>query len=322
MRECAALKPPDSCATSHPTCSTCWLYPRSYWCTFSAVQISGARSTTLRPQRRLRFFSKTGISLVILGLLPGQGQSSAQMRLPPWLLLLLHGGASAIAVVTVRRTLPSVPPTRCCEVRAAAPVDSKSYSQYWEKLLQQEYREAASELRERRSKWSRARLEASGVCVFDASATPESDLYGEKVVRVHKAGETRLADRFTRGDILVLGPDSRAPSWSSASSEFVPRECCVVDRGPDWLTIGVGQSWPTGLWEARRRPGSFGVMLHRTCAAPNASTRAPDCQTKPQSQRHDAGQLPRAAKLSSCLRISRAIASDPGPLHLIPCHCI
>ena len=83
-----------------------------------------------------------------------------------------------------------------------------------------------------------------------------------------KPGETRLADRFSRGEVLVLRSDSNAPAWSSAAEPFVPRECCVVDSGADWLTLGVGSSWPAGLWEARRRPGSFRVALER--AAPQA----------------------------------------------------
>ena len=83
-----------------------------------------------------------------------------------------------------------------------------------------------------------------------------------------KPGETRLADRFSRGEVLVLRSDSNAPAWSSATEPFVPRECCVVDAGADWITLGVGSSWPAGLWEARRRPGSFRVALER--AAPQA----------------------------------------------------
>jgi hypothetical protein len=76
------------------------------------------------------------------------------------------------------------------------------------------------------------------LCLFDACATPDEELYGEKVVRVSKPGETRMADRFNRGDILVLSPDRR--SLFGESAEFVPRECCVVDTGKDWLTVGVG----------------------------------------------------------------------------------
>jgi hypothetical protein len=81
------------------------------------------------------------------------------------------------------------------------------------------------------------------LCLFDACATPDEELYGEKVVRVSKPGETRMADRFNRGDILVLSPDRR--SLFGEGAEFVPRECCVVDTGKDWLTVGVGLRWQT-----------------------------------------------------------------------------
>jgi hypothetical protein len=121
--------------------------------------------------------------------------------------------------------------------------EAAAYAAYWEELLRREYREAADSLRQRRSKWPRARLESSGLCLFDACATPDEELYGEKVVRVSKPGETRMADRFNRGDILVLSPDRR--SLFGESAEFVPRECCVVDTGKDWLTVGVGLRWQT-----------------------------------------------------------------------------
>ena len=160
------------------------------------------------------------------------------------------------------------------QCRAIAPDlgNPSSYANHWETLLTQEYRETAAQLRERRAKWSRKRLEANGLGLFDASATPESDLFGEKVVRVSKSGASQLADRFSRGDILIISPDDRAPPWSTAAKAFVPRECCVVNTGKDWITVGVGRSWPAGLWEARRRPGSFAVTLQRT--APQAPLKA------------------------------------------------
>ena len=99
-----------------------------------------------------------------------------------------------------------------------------------------------------------------------ATASPDAELFGEKIVRIEKPGKIRLADKFSRGDVLVLRPDSRS------SERLCPARRCVVDVGKDWLTVGVGKTWPDGLWEARRRPGSFGVMLER--AAPQAPLRA------------------------------------------------
>ena len=73
---------------------------------------------------------------------------------------------------------------RCCaagggptDQPAPAPDFSgpESYSSHWEQLLRREYRETAEQLREKRAKWSRGRLEASGLAVFGASATPETE---------------------------------------------------------------------------------------------------------------------------------------------------
>ena len=78
-------------------------------------------------------------------------------------------------------------------------------------------------------------------------AEAETEVYGEKIVRVTKEGETRMRDRFSTGDILVL--------TASYRERFMPRECCVVDVYKDGMTLSVGPTWPAGLWEERRRPG-------------------------------------------------------------------
>ena len=142
------------------------------------------------------------------------------------------------------------------------PIDTAhAYAVHWEDLLTLEHREIATELRARRGKWSNDRLEATGMAVLDAVAEPETEMYGEKIVRVTKEGETKMRDRFSTGDILVL--------TASYRERFVPREVCVVDVYKDGMTLSVGPTWPTGLWEERRRPGSFIVRLDRT--APQVS---------------------------------------------------
>ncbi|VEU45073.1 unnamed protein product [Pseudo-nitzschia multistriata] len=143
--------------------------------------------------------------------------------------------------------------------------EAADYAAHWESLLLEEYHETAEELRDQRKSWSRRRLEQSGISVFGASAEPESEVLGEKIVRFYRKGETMFKDRFTRGDVLVMTPTVR-------SVDPVPRECLVVDVGSDWITAGVGSSWPDGLWEARKLAGFFEVRLDRT--APRAPLRA------------------------------------------------
>jgi len=149
---------------------------------------------------------------------------------------------------------------------------SLSYSSYWNDLLQKEYRAASDELKEKRQKWSRSRLEASGISLFGASAEPDSEVFGDKIVRVYKTQQGRgggrlLRDKYSRGDVLVLTPEN------NFEYPIVPRECLVVDVGDDWLTVAVGPTWPMGLWENRKKnAGSFVVRLDRT--APQAPLKA------------------------------------------------
>lgn len=161
-----------------------------------------------------------------------------------------------------------------------------SYCFHWGNLLYEEYRENAQELKSRRKNWSRSRLESSGMTIFNASAEPETEVFGEKIVRVYKYGETRFRDRFNRGDVLTLTPE-----MSYAGKDPVPREGLVVDVGKDWISLGVGPSWPAGLWEMRRTTGAYLLRLDRT--APKAPLKA---QTSA-LQRLRKGQAGEAARL-------------------------
>lgn len=137
------------------------------------------------------------------------------------------------------------------------------YTNYWDNLLLEEHRQLVEELRERRKTWSRERLVSSGTSIFNAIAEPDSELWGDKIVRIYVPEEKRLHDKFTRGDVLVLTPNE---------GDRIPRECLVVDVGKDWLTVGVGPTWPKGLYEMRKLPGSYRVRLDRT--APGAPLKA------------------------------------------------
>ncbi len=144
-----------------------------------------------------------------------------------------------------------------------------SYASYWDKILTDEYRAAVEELKEKRTKWSRARLEVTGMSLFGASAEPDTEVYGDKIVRVSKSNGLNgklLRDNFTRGDVLVMTQENDGLG-RTLEYPVVPRECLVVDVGDDWLTVAIGNSWPLGLWESRRRnTGAFLVRLDRTAA--------------------------------------------------------
>lgn len=139
-----------------------------------------------------------------------------------------------------------------------------AYARYWDDLLLQEHQEKVAQYRERRRSWSRSRLENSGMSLFGASAEPDSDLFGDKIIRIFKKGETRLRDRFSRGDVLLLTREN--------GQATPPRECLVIDVGKDWITAGVGATWPEDVWESRKLPGFCQVRLDRS--APKAPLKA------------------------------------------------
>lgn len=153
-----------------------------------------------------------------------------------------------------------------------------AYAMYWENILLQEHQQTVADFRERRRSWSRSRLEETGMSIFGAAAEPDSDLLGEKIVRIridrrglslNKTGgshaHSNLDDKFTRGDVLLM-------TGTRNEKDNMSRDCLVVDVGKDWLNVAVGATWPVGLWEARKHPGACLVRLDRT--APIAPLRA------------------------------------------------
>lgn len=121
-----------------------------------------------------------------------------------------------------------------------------SYAFHWEALLQREYQDTVAELQQRRKSYTRSQLEASGLALFNAVATPETELYGEKIVRVSipqpqqsrrssnsDDGHKKLRDKFKRGDVLVM-----TPQMQFKGRDVAPREGFVMDVGRDYITLG------------------------------------------------------------------------------------
>lgn len=144
-----------------------------------------------------------------------------------------------------------------------------SYSFHWESLLTKEYQDTVADFQQRRKSYTRSQLEASGLALFNAVATPETELYGEKIVRIsllqqsHQhdnsgAGNKKLREKFKRGDVLVMTAE-----MLFRGKEVAPREGLVMDVGRDFLTLGVGTTWPAGVMEMRKQD-NYRVRLDRS----------------------------------------------------------
>jgi hypothetical protein len=150
-----------------------------------------------------------------------------------------------------------------------------SYTLHWDNLLQREYQENVLEMQRRRKSYTNSQLEASGLVIFHAVASPESELYGEKIVRVsiidkksarpnsQSSKRNKLRDKFKRGDVLLLTPQVSF----RGKDDLPPREGLVMDVGNDYLTLGVGSSWPLGLIEMRKNVDSYRVRLDRSLSS-------------------------------------------------------
>lgn len=72
----------------------------------------------------------------------------------------------------------------------------------------------------------------------------------------------KLRDKFKRGDALVL-----TPQISFRGKDIDPKEGLVLDVGHDYMTLGVGNSWPLGLMEMRKHPDTYRVRLDRSMSS-------------------------------------------------------
>lgn len=148
-----------------------------------------------------------------------------------------------------------------------------SYTLHWENLLLREYQETYHELHKRRKSYTRSQLQASGLAILNAVASPETELLGEKIVRIslqqlsnklskydnNKQDAVKLREKFKRGDALLLSPQT-----SFRGKEISPKEGLVMDVGNDYLTLGIGPSWPLGLMEMRKHYEGYTVRLDRS----------------------------------------------------------
>ena len=126
-----------------------------------------------------------------------------------------------------------------------------SYSALWQNLLQREYQDTAAELRQRRKTYTRLQLESSGLAIFSATATPESELYGEKIVRVtvDSVGDKKLRNRFKAGDTLLITPQisfryGRIIRKFLASASVLDYAClsCIRSNSSSALALSGGKT--------------------------------------------------------------------------------
>jgi len=126
-----------------------------------------------------------------------------------------------------------------------------SYSALWQNLLQREYQDTAAELRQRRKTYTRLQLESSGLAIFSATATPESELYGEKIVRVtvDSVGDKKLRNRFKAGDTLLITPQisfryGRIIRKFLASESVLDYAClsCIRSNSSSALALSGGKT--------------------------------------------------------------------------------
>lgn len=252
---------------------------------------------------------------------------SKPRRVGPLFLSSSHSSSSNSAPTTVKTSNPNHDnpanissntnnDNRIQQQQKQAALSVETYTDYWDNLLLEEHRLALNEWRDRRSKCSLQTLENRGLAISRAFALPDSEVLGEKTVRIHDGsggkhnnnnnnnngmlddgivGEDRddrdsrgknksngrgrgcfrrpWNELFSKGDILEMtatSPGGFDSMNGRGSSQAFHRECLIMDVGDTWMLVGVGKTWPLGVWDARKGlRGSSNGMRSRSGADPS-----------------------------------------------------
>ena len=100
------------------------------------------------------------------------------------------------------------------------------------KLIRRELDDETTMVEERWKKWSKQRLLAAGLALFDLTGRTQGRFFGDPILVFENKSKSRLPiHRFGHGDIVLL---SRARPWGEKVVEGI-----VLDRGPTRIRIVV-----------------------------------------------------------------------------------
>ena len=116
------------------------------------------------------------------------------------------------------------------------------------KLIRRELDDETAMVEERWKKWSKQRLVAAGLAMFDLTGRTQGRFFGDPILVFENKSRSRLPiHRFGHGDIVLL---SRARPWGEKVTEGI-----VLDRGPTRIRIVVNDKpsdLKKGTWRLDR----------------------------------------------------------------------
>lgn len=102
------------------------------------------------------------------------------------------------------------------------------------KLIKQELDDETAMVEERWKKWTKQRLVAAGLTLFDLNGRPQGRFFGEYIITFESRNGGRMPQhRFSNGDIVLI---SRTRPWGEKILEGV-----VLDRGPTRIRVVVAE---------------------------------------------------------------------------------
>lgn len=102
------------------------------------------------------------------------------------------------------------------------------------KLIKQELDDETAMVEERWKKWTKQRLVAAGLTLFDLNGRPQGRFFGEYIITFESRNGGRMPQhRFGNGDIVLI---SRTRPWGEKILEGV-----VLDRGPTRIRVVVAE---------------------------------------------------------------------------------
>ena len=151
---------------------------------------------------------------------------------------------------SVRRMDSSVPDSSPGKVDLSVemPVTWKKGQEHFErftKLIKIELEDETAMVEERWKKWTKQKLVAAGLTLFELTCRSQGRFYGDPIIVFELADRSRMpSHRFSQGDIVLI---SRTRPWGEKVYEGI-----VLDRGPTRIRVVVNEK-PKDLKKGRWR---------------------------------------------------------------------
>ena len=172
--------------------------------TIGIAEALSSSSSSSSPKRKTQLLTSSSMKTLPTSLFPKTTATPTSKNKPDYKKEKRSSSSAAAATTTTNKSSSS------------SSSNVEYYTNYWDNLLLEEYELASNEWKERRKRCSPQTLEKRGLAILQAFAVPDSEILGEKTVRIHSGISN--SGSSVDGTILMASSDSDSGSKKDSTS--------------------------------------------------------------------------------------------------------